>query len=135
MVHNPIYEGPLYETLETQFETLSATAAVNTLTHQLLNTSYNETTTHTCSNASPNRRYVEQSRHTCSPQNQPSLSLAYLSSSTVRCHSEGVAAGCSGNDQETDRNLVTTDVSPDMDEKYIIMTLANTAMDMVNGKN
>ena len=134
MVHNPIYEGPLYETLETQFESLSATAAVNSLTDPSPNTSRDEATTHNCSNASPNRRYVERPRHTCSPQNQPSLSLAHHSSATIRGHSEGVVARCSGNDQEK-RNLVTPDVSPDMDEKYIIMTLANTAMNMANGKN
>ena len=117
MVHNPIYEGPLYETLETRFDTLTA---VNSLTDPSPNTFCDEVTNH-LSNPSPNRRYVERPRHTCSPQNQPSLSLAHLSSATVRDHSEGVVAEGSGNCQENG-NVENLDVLPDMDEKYITMT-------------
>ena len=121
MVQNPIYEGPLYETLETQFNVINplavSTSVVNTSTE----------TTNNSSNSSPTLRYVEQPRCTmsCTPQNQPSLSQTHLSSTApaVEDHSVPVSEQL----QENGNHLKPLATVPlDMEEKYTIMTPTKT---------
>ena len=126
MVQNPIYEGPLYETLDTH-------RTVNTLATATKNTSLNHTTntaseeTAKSSNSSPTLHYVKQ---TCVPQ---SISHAHISpteghNTSIQCHASQYSEQGDGNPLN-----LTVAVPKDMEEKYMIMTQANTeATDMLD---
>ena len=126
MVENPIYEGPLYETLDTQFSN------VNTISAATKNASidYNYTTSReipNSSNTSPTLRYVEQP---CVTQNN----IAHAHISPIEGHT--TSAQCHTLQHSEQGSLVgnlTAAVALDSEEKYMIMTQGNTAaMDMLN---
>ena len=126
MVENPIYEGPLYETLDTQFSN------VNTISAATKNASidYNYTTSReipNSSNTSPTLRYVEQP---CVTQN-----ISHTHILPIEGHGSGAQCHTLQNSQQGSLQLVnlTAAVALDAEEKYMIMTQGNTAvMDMLN---
>ena len=123
MVQNPIYEGPLYETLETQFNnvhTLTAATKNTSLDHSP-NTAVDEAANNYSSHSSPTLCYVEQPRQTCVPQ---SISHAHVS--LIEGHSTNAQCYAFQHSQQDNENSMTA-VPVDMEEKYMIMTQANTA--------
>ena len=124
MVQNPIYEGPLYETLETQFNNVhTITAATkNTSLDHSPNTAHMHALDETgnSSNSSPTLRYVQPPRQTCVP---PSISHAHVSpieGHSINTHHDAF--------QHLEQDLLQlTTVPVDMEERYMIMTQANTA--------
>ena len=124
MVQNPIYEGPLYETLETQFNNVHTfTAATkNTSLDRPPNTAVDETANNS-SISSPTLCYVEQPRQTCVPQ---SISHAHVS--PIKGHSTNAQCHAFQHLEQDNRNMLEfTAVPVDMEKKYMIMTQANTA--------
>ena len=111
MVQNPIYEGPLYETLDTQLSNLNHTLSAATKSISPDHTT--NTASMEIANSSPNLRYVEQP---CLPQN---ISPMKVHSTSAQYHA-----------MEQGNGLVlelTVPAPMDMEDKYMAMTQTNTA--------
>ena len=123
MVQNPIYEGPLYETLETQFNnvhTLTAATKNTSLDHSSNTAPYE---TPSSSNSSPTLRYVEQPQQTCVPQN-----ISHTHDSPIEGHSTNIQCHPFQHLEQDHGSLLKLAAIPvDMEEKYIIMTQSNAA--------
>ena len=118
MVQNPIYEGPLYETLDSQLSNVNNTPSAttkNTSLDHTTNTASKERT-----NSSPTLRYVEQPRQ---PQNISDAHISPMEGQSTR-------AQCHTLEQDNGLALKLTVPAPmDMEDKYNIMTMtqANAA--------
>ena len=113
MVQNPIYEGPLYETLDTQLSNANNTPSATTKNTSLDHTT--NTASKEIANSSPTLHYVEQP-HLQLPQNISPM------------EGQSTSAQCLTLEQGNGMVLKLTVPAPtDMEDKYMTMTQTNTA--------